>query len=183
MDGVTSTIRKNKNLIQTTSGTVASIGLEQIGRTVAGSLITPATWIVNHVADGSKPDSVDAGIWLSGFISGPAAIVTGTVKALVDDDTAQKLAAVQAKEPSKYSKTIFPCSKFGLAAPSINAMTIASRGGTAWISAVGLWVFITDSTGNLVADYEPSNFVTMYRPCKPYRRNSNGGFDWEVIRR
>lgn len=183
MDEVANAIRKNKNLIQTTGGAVASIGLEQVGKNVAGSLITPATWAVNRAADGSKPDAVDVGVWLGGLVSAPAAIITGTMKALVDDDTARKLALVRSNEPLKYARTISPCSDFGFSSPSINAMTIASKGGTAWVSVVGLWVYIIDSRGNLVADYEPSTFVTMYRRCKPYRRRTNGGFDWEVIRR
>lgn len=42
------TIKGNKNVIQTTSGTIASIGLEQTGKKVAGALVTPAIWVVNY---------------------------------------------------------------------------------------------------------------------------------------
>lgn len=177
------TITGNKNVIQTTSGTIASIGLEQTGKKVAGALVTPAIWAVNYGGDGSKPGAVDIGIWLAGFLSAPASIVTGLLKAAVDDDINRKLALVQSKEPSRSASFIKACSNFGAASPSINAMTIANKGGTAWITSVGLWVYITDARDHLVADYQPKEFVTLYRPKKPYRAKSSGGFDWEVLRK
>ncbi len=183
MPDVPRAINDNRNVIQTISGSVASIGLEQTGRRVAGVLVTPATWAANHAADGSSPGVVDVGIWLLGLISGPASIATGTIKAFVDDDINRRLAIVRSKEPSKYAKTIRACSDYGIASPAINAMTIANRGGTAWITNIGLWVYITDAKGQLVADYEPKEFVTMYRPKSPYRQNASGGFDWEVVRK
>lgn len=85
MGDAVATIHGNKNVIQTTGGTIASIGLEQSGKKIAGVLVTPATWTLNYVADGSKPSAVDLGIWASGFLSAPAAIVTGFLKAAVDD--------------------------------------------------------------------------------------------------
>lgn len=109
--------------------------------------------------------------------------MTGLLKAAVDDDINRKLALVQSKEPPRAANFIKACSNFGMASPSINAMTIANKGGTAWITSVGLWVYITDARDNLVADYQPKEFVTLYRPKKPYRANSNGGFDWEVLRK
>lgn len=181
MADVADTIRDHKNVIQTTSGTIASISLEQAGKKVAGALVTPATWAVNHLADGSTPNAVDIGIWMSGFLSAPASIATGFIKALVDDDIGRKLALVQAKEPPKYARFIKACYNYGMASPSINAMTIANRGGTAWITSVGLWVYITDARDNLVADYQPQEFTSMYRPRKPYKERSSGGFDWEII--
>jgi hypothetical protein len=183
MGDAVATIHGNKNVIQTTGGTIASIGLEQSGKKIAGVLVTPATWTLNYVADGSKPSAVDLGIWASGFLSAPAAIVTGFLKAAVDDDINRKLALIQAKEPSKSARFIKACYNFGAAPPAINAMTIANSGGTAWITSVGLWVYITDARDRLVADYVPKEFVTLYRPCKPYRALSTGGFDWEVIRK
>ena len=181
MGDVTTTVRNHKNVIQTTSGTVASIGLEQAGKKIAGALVTPATWAINHVADGSSPGTVDVGIWLSGFLSAPASITTGIIKAVVDDDLSRKLTLVQAKEPAKYTRFIKACYNYGVASPAINAMTIANKGGTAWITSVGLWVYITDAQNHLVADYQPQEFISMYRPRKPYRAKSSGGFDWEVI--
>lgn len=100
----------------------------------------------------------------------------------MDDDINQKLELIKAKEPSEYSKFIKACYNYGVAPPVINATVITSRGGTAWITSVGLWVYISDAADNLVADYQPKEFVTMYRPKKPYRQNSKGGLDWEVVR-
>lgn len=177
------TVTGNKNVIQTASGTIASIGLEQTGKKVAGTLVTPAIWAINYSADRSKPGAVDIGLWLTGFVSAPAGIVTGLLKAAVDDDINRKLALVQSKESFRSASFIKACSSYGMASPSINAMTIANKGGTAWITGVGLWVYITDARNNLVADYQPKEFVTLYRPVKPYREKSSGGFDWEVLRK
>lgn len=183
MSDATQYAKNHKNVIQGVSGTVASIGLEKVGQKVAGSLVTPATWGLNYLAEGSAPSVVDVGIWGSGFFSGPASIVTGVVKAFVDDDIAQKIARIQAKEPPKYAAYIKACYNYGMASPSINAMTIANRGGTAWISSIGLWVYITDEDDKLVCDYQPLDFVTMYRPKSPLKAKKEGGFDWGVIRR
>lgn len=176
-----STIQNHKNTIQTISGTIASIGLEQTGKKIAGALITPATWAVNYAAEGSKPGAIDVGIWATGFLSAPAAIVTGLTKAVVDDDTQRRLQNVRSKESSKYSQFILPCSNYSHSSPQIAAMNIASRGGTAWISNAGLWVYISDANGNLVADYQPTDFLKIYRPKKPYQTGINGGFNWETI--
>ncbi|WP_226704504.1 hypothetical protein [Microbulbifer elongatus] len=181
MADTASTIQNHKNTIQTISGTIASIGLEQTGKKVAGALVTPATWAVNYAAEGTKPGAVDVGIWATGFLSAPAAIFTGLTKAVVDDDTQRKLEQVKTKEPAKYAQFIRPCSNYGFSSPEINAMTIATRGGTAWISNIGLWVYITDANENLVADYQPENFLKIYRPKKPYQAGTNGGFHWETI--
>lgn len=180
MGDVATAVNGNKNVIQTVGGTVASIGLEQSGKKVAGALVTPATWALNYAAEGSKPGVIDVGIWLSGFFSAPASIATGVIKAFVDDDINQKLALVQSKEPAQYSKFIKACYNYGMAGPAINAMNIANQGGTAWITSVGLWVYITDANGHLVADYKPAEFHTLYQPKKPYKARPSGGFDWKV---
>lgn len=174
-------IQNHKNTIQTISGTVASIGLEQTGKQVAGALITPATWALNYASDGSRPGTVDIGLWATGFVSAPASIATSVVKAMVDDDTHRKLEIIRSKESNQYSKFILPCSTFGSSAPGIVAMTIASKGGTAWLSNAGLWVYITDANARLVADYQPLDYLKIYRPKKPYQANENGAFNWEVI--
>jgi len=181
MSGAVDTYQNNKNVIQTSVGTVASITLEQTGRKVAGALITPATWALNHATDGSTPSAVDVGIWGAGFFAAPAAIATGIIKAFVDDDINRKLAQIQSKEPQQYAKFIKACYNYEMAPPSVNAMTIASRGGTAWVTSVGLWVYITDARNNLVADYQPQEYTSIYRPRKPYRERTGGRFDWEMI--
>lgn len=60
-------------------------------------------------------------------------------------------------------------------------MTIASRGGTAWLHPVGLWVYVTDSTGRLIVDYQPQLFVKLYQPVVPLERLKNGGFRWHEV--
>lgn len=181
MESTAEAIKNHKNTIQTISGTVASIGLEQTGKQIAGALITPATWALNYAAEGAKPGAIDMGLWATGFISAPAAIATGVIKAIVDDDTHRKLENIRSKEPNQYSNFILPCSAFGSAAPGIVAMTIASKGGTAWLSNIGLWVYITDANARLVADYQPLDYLKIYRPKKPYQASENGSFNWEVI--
>lgn len=112
----------------------------------------------------------DVGIWIAGFFSAPASIATGFVKAIVDDDINRKLSLVQAKEPSQYASFIKACYNYGSASPSINAMTIANRGGTAWITSVGLWVYITD------ADVLEEMLVEVLAPT------SNAYIAWTAIR-
>lgn len=176
-------IEDNKNLLQTTSGTVASIGLEQTGKRVAGTLVTPATWALNYAAEGAKPSSIDFGIYATGFVSGPAAIITGLWKSIMDDDISRKLRIIQAKEPAPHSKYIRPCDGLGYAPPQVNAMNVARRGGTAWKTSLGLWVYITDANGLLVADYTPKEFVQLFQPHKPYKPNKDGDFAWGATRR
>jgi hypothetical protein len=183
MEQVADKVARNKNIIQTVSGTVASIGLEHTGKRIAGALVTPATWTLNYASDRSNPSSIDVGIYLTGFASAPASIVTGLWKAAMDDDINQKLQLVKAKEPAEFAKYIAPCDNYAWAPPQTNAMTIASNGGTAWITSAGLWVFITDARGKLVTDYTPTNFIQMYQPKQPLRSNQQGRFEWGVIRK
>ena len=72
MENATGVVKDHKNVIQTSGGTIASIALEQSGRRVAGALVTPATWALNHAADGSTPGAVDIGLWISGFFAAGA---------------------------------------------------------------------------------------------------------------
>ncbi len=176
-------IKDNTNLIQTINSTIASISLDQLGKKVAGKLVTPAVWLVNHTTKIGSPSSVDVGIYLSGFVSGGASTAVSLVKAVVDDRINQKLDLVKAKEPEKYAPHNKACYYYGLAAPQINAMRIASEGGTAWISDKGLWVYITDACNNLVRDYTPSDYVRMFRPKKPLKEDNQGLVDFEVIRK
>lgn len=61
MDKVVVRIEENRNLIQTTSATVASMGLDKIGQKVAGVMVTPAVWLYNYTFLKAKPDLVDVG--------------------------------------------------------------------------------------------------------------------------
>ncbi|GAB1260589.1 hypothetical protein [Aurantivibrio plasticivorans] len=182
MDNIAASVEAHKNKIQTGSGTVASIGLEMTGKTVAGALITPATWALNYASDGSKPGAVDALIYGSGFLSTPAAIATGVLKAAVDDDLNAKLSEVKRTDNQKFRSFFKACSHFAGNSPQINAMNIASKGGTAWKHPNGLWVYITDAKGQLVSDFQPRLFTEMYQPDQPLKVGANGGFKWSVKR-
>lgn len=174
---------EHKNLIQNTSGAVASIGLEYLGKRMAGTLITPATWALNYLTDNSSPSVTDLGIYASGFLSAPAAISVGTLKAVLDDDLTLKLNSVRGSEPKQYRQFISACNHFGPRSPQINAMTIASLGGTSWKTENGIWVYITDARGFYVADYIPTKYVQLYRPKMPLDKLSTGKFKWTVLRK
>lgn len=183
MDQTAKAIENHKNLIQSTSGTIASIGLTQAGQKVAGVLVTPAVWVLNYSTQGSKPDEIDVGLYATGFfgsIASVAAIGTGIVKAVVDDDIDTRLREVQAGEEAKYSPFIKPCYRYAMTAPQINAIKIATKGGTAWKHPNGLWVYITDIRGYLVNDFKPRKAVVTYRPNIPLTRGRNGGFHWST---
>lgn len=169
-------VRDNTNLIQNTSGIIAAVGLEKIGRGAAGNLITPATWVLNYGAQGSTPSAVDVGIYGSGFISGFAGIAVSTLKAFVDDDINQKVKVIRLQNKSKYRPYILPVQSYGSSSPFIEAQTIASNGGTAWQGKNGQWVYIVDSKGRLVIDFEPQEALKVMRPKYPFERTSNGKF-------
>ena len=174
------TIEDHKNIMQSVSGTIASMGLTKIGRPIAGVIVTPAVWVLNYSTQGATPDKVDAGLFGFGFISAPASITVGLVKAVVDDDMGKKLREIQAGEDSAYSRFIKPCYSYASSAPQINATTIASRGGTAWKHQNGLWVYITDAKGRLVNDFKPRKAVVIYQPKIPMIKGINGRILWEA---
>ncbi len=182
MGSVSQAVVDHKNLIQTTSGNIASIGLDAAGKGSFGALVTPATWALNYATEGATPSAVDVGIYGAGFINAPAAIATGTVKAVVDDDLNRKLEIARSKEPAKYRPFIRLCYNYASSSPQINAMTIASKGGTAWKAKSDVWVYLTDARGLLVADYNPVSFIQVYKPKLPLVKGRNGRFNWEVTR-
>jgi len=176
----------NSSVIQSTSGTIASIGLAKIGKSVAGNLVAPAVWVLNYAAQRKTPDGVDVGLYIFAFTSSlaaPAAITTGLVKSAVDDDTARKLREVQSGiEIAAYRPYIIPCSTYSYSSPLINAMTIASKGGTAWQHPNGLWVYLIDASGKLVVDFEPKIAINIYQANLPLQPTKRGGFHWSSIR-
>ncbi|MFC3152276.1 hypothetical protein ACFOEK_14670 [Litoribrevibacter euphylliae] len=169
-------VRDNTNLIQNTSGIIAALGLDKIGRGSVGNLITPATWVLNYGAQGSTPSAVDVGIYGSGFISGIAGMAVSTLKAIVDDDINQKVQAIRLQQLAKYRPYILPVQSYGSSSPFIIAQTIASNGGTAWQGQNGQWVYLTDAKGRLVIDFEPQSALRVMRPKYPFERASNGKF-------
>lgn len=185
MDRTAKAIENHKNIIQTTSGTIASIGLNKAGQKIGGILVTPAVWVLNYSTQGTTPDEIDVGLYAAGFfgvLASAGAITTGVIKAVVDDDIDTKLREVQASEQSTYQPFIKPCYRYGMMAPQINATTIASKGGTAWKHPNGLWVYITDIKGRLVDDFKPNKSVIMYQPLHPLKSSRKGFFRWGMVR-
>jgi hypothetical protein len=161
---------------------LAVIGLEKIGQKVAGKLLTPAVWALNYAVNGKTPDNVDVslfGVGLMGGSAGPAAILTGLVKAAVDDDMENRLKVARQSEDIKYRPTIFPCYHYGSAPPQINAMTIASIGGTAWQHPNGLWVYILFNNGKQllqVPNFKPHKAIQVYQPVWPLQPKGDDRF-------
>lgn len=184
MGEVVNTIDQNKNLISSLSQPLAVIGLEKIGQKVAGKLLTPAVWAMNYAVNGATPDKIDvglAGFGLMGGAAGPAAIVTGIVKAVFDDDMAAKLKVVRLDEEPKFRTFIIPCYNYSAAPPRISALNIASQGGTAWQHPNGLWVYIRDAQGRLVPNFKPNRFKQTYRPVWPLQSMGGGKFRFTSI--
>jgi len=124
------------------------------------------------------------GIYATGLAGGaavPASIVVGIFKAVADDDIAIKLNQVRKTQDTKYRPFILPCSQYSSSPPAINAMTIASFGGTAWLDINGLWVYITDATGKLVSDFEPKKAIKYYQPSLPLQKLGAGKYRWHMI--
>jgi hypothetical protein len=186
MGNIADTIDRNKNLVSSISQPVAVIGLEKVGQKVAGKLLTPAVWALNYAVNGKTPDNVDIGLFgvgLMGGSAGPAAIAAGLVKAVVDDDMEYRLNIVRQSEDAKYRSTIFPCYHFGTAPPQINAMTIASLGGTAWQHPNGLWVYIMFNNGKEllhVANFKPNKAIQVYQPVWPLQPKGEGRFVFTI---
>ena len=178
-------VKDNRSLLQTTGGTIASIALEKTGKKLAGSLVTPAIWVYDYATQDAVPDNADVGIFLTGLAGGaaaPAAIATSVLKSIVDDDTARKVERVREGEPSKYRPFIKPCAIYASTPPAINAQTIASKGGTAWLHPNGVWVYITDARGYLVNDYNPAIAIKVYQPVHPISQTNNGLYRWHSVK-
>ncbi len=176
MSKVLEHVENNKNLVSAISQPVAVIGLETTGKKIAGRLVTPAVWVLNYAANKKAPDTIDVGLYGMGLLSniaGVASIATGVVKAVVEDDMANKLRIIRAAEGTSF---IRPTYHFSSAPAAINAMTIASLGGTAWKHPNGLWVYITDAKGYMVANYKPKKYVKLYRPIWPLQPLGAGKF-------
>ncbi|WP_331347146.1 hypothetical protein [Cellvibrio sp. UBA7661] len=91
MDKVAARIEENRNLIQATSATVASMGLDKVGQKVAGVMVTPAAWLFNYTFLNAKPDAMDIGIYATGFVSAGASTTVGLLKSHVDDSMLKSL--------------------------------------------------------------------------------------------
>ncbi|MCW8935146.1 MAG: hypothetical protein OQK98_10515 [Gammaproteobacteria bacterium] len=185
MDAITDKLEKHQNLVSSINQPLAVIGLEKAGQKMAGKLLTPAVWALNYAVNDKLPDKVDAGIFgvgLLGGAAGPASIVTGVVKAVVDDDTDQRLKAVRNDEKPEHRSSIKAAYHFGSAPAGINAQTIASMGGTAWQHPNGLWVYITVGEDLLVANFKPQKATRVYRPVWPLIPMGGGKFRYTAKR-
>ena len=179
MSNITGHIENNQNLILSINQPLAVMGLDKVGKKMAGKLLTPAVWGANYAVNGKTPGKVDLGLFGTGLLggaSGPASIVTGIVKAVVDDDLEQKLKVVRSSEKQEFRDDIKAAYNFSSAPAAINAMTIASLGGTAWQHPNGLWVYITDKNSHLVPNFQPQKFVRKYRPVWPLQSMGAGKF-------
>lgn len=183
MGTVTENIEQHQNFISSISQPLAVIGLDKVGQRVAGKILTPVVWSLNYAASGKTPDKVDVGLFGTGLLggaAGPAAIATGIVKAIVDDDMEQRLKAIRLAEKVETRPFIRPCYQFGMAPPQINAMTIASIGGTAWQHANGLWVYITDAKNRHIPNFKPNSAVQIYQPVWPLQEKGHGKFQFTI---
>lgn len=179
MGNVADNIEKHQNLVSSINQPLAVMGLEKAGKRMAGKLLTPAVWTLNYAVNGKTPDKVDVGLFGTGLLggaAGPAAIFTGVVKALVDDDMEQRLKMVRLDEKPEHRSGIKTAYHFGSSPAAINAMKIASMGGTAWQHPNGLWVYIVDNDDLLVPNFKPQRSLRVYRPVWPLQAMGGGKF-------
>ena len=185
MGNFADSVEKHQNLVSSINQPLAVIGLDKIGQKMAGKLLTPAVWALNYAVNDKLPDKVDAGLFGTGLLggaAGPAAIVTGVVKAVIDDDLDQKLKAVRKDEKPEHRKSIKAAYHFGSAPAGINAQTIATLGGTAWQHPNGLWVYITFGKDLLVPNFKPQRATRVYRPVWPLQPMGGGKFRFTAKR-
>ncbi|RDH85981.1 MAG: hypothetical protein DIZ80_00465 [endosymbiont of Galathealinum brachiosum] len=179
MSNIADKIERNQNLVSSINQPLAVVGLEKIGRKMAGKLLTPAVWAANYSVNGKTPDKIDVSLFGTGLLggaAGPASIITGLVKAVVDDNVEHRLKQVRSSEKPEVRMSIKPTDAFSFSAPAINAMKIASMGGTAWQHKNGLWVYITAGKNLLVPNFKPQSFVKIYRPVWPLQPMGGGKF-------
>lgn len=145
---------------------------------IAGLAVEPIVWAVS----GEGPDAGDAFIYGVGAVGAFAgsllalpAMVTGFIKAAVDDHTAALVASARLDEPEAVRNGILSVAEYSFAASGghIQAMTIASFGGVAWRHPNGVYLFMRDAAEHLVCDYVPRRFTRIYRPIIPLRKNGD----------
>lgn len=152
------------------------MGLERLGKSVAGNLVTPAIWALNYAASDSRPTGVDVGVYAIGYLNAPASIVTSIFKSIVDDDINKKVNMIRQQYDVRFRLYIQPVQNFGWEPPFVIAMKVAAKGGTAWQGKNGQWVYITDAQGIPVADFSPINYLQKIQPEKLLRRKPNGTY-------
>lgn len=162
--------------------TVAAFSVERaiggVRGSVAGLAVQPVIWAVT----GKGPDAADTfiyGVGAMGVIGGALlsvpAIITGGIKAAVDDHVAGLVAAARLDEPEAVRGGIFGVDDYSFFASNnhITAMTIASYGGVVWKHPNGVYVSIRDASETPICDYRPRRYTDIYRPRLPLRRNGD----------
>jgi hypothetical protein len=169
-----------KAAVKSPQSLLAKVPGKVVGK-VAGGVIEPITWIAEGEAE-----TVDIGLWLMAFGGGMlagSAFAVGLLKALLDDATLEMLKEVHRDEPKQYRSGILPALKYSsFAGARINAMTIASKGGTAWRHPNGLWVYLTEPKSKDLIIYVPRNWTEIYTPLEPPKRGRNG-YLWRAYRK
>lgn len=163
--------------------TVAAIAVEAaIGGargSVAGLAVQPVVWVVTDTV----PDAGDAFTYVATGIGGLVSlgwavpgIVTGVIKAAVDDHTQTLVDEAKQDEPGHVRAGMYPLGDYSFWASGghIQAMTIATAGGVVWQHPNGAYIFVKDANDLLVCDYRPQRSQRIYRPLLPLQRAGNG---------
>ncbi len=150
----------------------------------AGLVVQPVVW----VATGTAPDAGDSflyGVGAAAALVGSAllagaGVVTGIIKAAVDDHTQSLVDEAKLDEPKYARDGIFPLGDYSFWASDneIQAYTIASFGGVVWKHKNGALCFIRDAKGHLVSDYDPVGWKRQYRPQLPLKAGTKGRVQW-----
>jgi hypothetical protein len=204
-NGVTDLINNSSNTGREATQQIASLALERLagaardagrsgaarGLGVAGALVSPAVWVLQ----GQAPTSSEAAFWglgtiaslAGGAIGSGATMVTGLIKAGLEDREDTEIAAAIANEPARYRPFIRSVRHYsGWTGRGIEAMTIAHHGGVAWRIGRSTWVYLRDAQDRLVCDYRPLHAYEIYGPTLPLRILGREGrrtlFQWRRTR-
>jgi hypothetical protein len=202
-NGITDFINNSSNVGREVAQTIASetisrsleaalqarkVAAAGLGGGLAGALVQPAVWVLS----GRAPQPGDIPLWLlgtgaslvAGTVGSAASIVTGLVKAAVEDHEDREIAAAVRNEPEKYRPFIKSVRNYGASGRGIVAMTIANEGGVTWRVGRATWVYITDARDRLVCDYRPAFAYEIYGPELPLRivgrRAGKVQFRWRI---
>lgn len=155
--------------------------------TVAGLLIQPVVWAVSD----DSPDAADAFIYAVGGVGAFAgslllsvpALVTGGIKAYVDDQHDELVEQARLDEPEAVRSGIHSVKDFSFFSSSSHneAMAVASAGGVTWQHPNGAQLYIKDASDNLICDYHPRRFVRAFMPHIPVRLNGTA-VRWRTVR-
>jgi len=200
-NGITDLINNSSNTGREASQQIASLTLERLaaaasnagrsgtarGLGVAGALVTPAVWVLS----GEAPTSSEAAFWglgtalsvAGGAIGAGATMVTGLVKAGLEDREDREIATAIANEPARFRPFIRSVRHYsGWSGRGIEAMTIASHGGVTWRVGRSSWVYIRDARDRLICDYQPQHAYEVHGPTLPLRLAGREGrraqFQW-----